>query len=95
MRKNTKVSIRTRQYPIQTNILKDAAEHKTGTTLTTTKKNFQDEQLAHELFLTTRQKTKIINAFGNNILTDIKLNKAQLSQIIQKCGFLRNMEGSS
>ena len=28
-----------------------------------TKKTFQDEELPHELFLTTRQKTKIRNAF--------------------------------
>ena len=39
-------------------------------------------------FLTTRQKTKITNAFANNISTDIKLSKAQLSKIIQSGGFL-------
>ena len=40
---------------------------KKGTTLKIAKKNFQDEELPHELFLTTRQKTKIRNAFANNV----------------------------
>ena len=40
-----------------------------------------------ELFLTTRQATKIINAFANNISTDIKLSKAQISKIIQSGGY--------
>ena len=30
-------------------------------------KNFQDDELPYELFLTTRQKTKIKNAFANNM----------------------------
>ena len=50
------------------------------------KKNFEDEELPHELFLTTRQKTKRRNAFTNNISTDIKLSKAQIYQIIQSDG---------
>ena len=33
-------------------------------------KNFQDEELPHESSATTRQKTKIRNAFVNNISTD-------------------------
>ena len=41
------------------------------------KKNFQDKELPHELFLTTRQMTNIRNAFANNMSTDIKLSKAQ------------------
>ena len=58
-------------------------ENKTGITLTITKKNFQDEELLRELFLTRRQKTKMWNAFANNMLTDIKLSKAQISKITQ------------
>ena len=38
--------------------------------------------------LTTRQKTKLGNAFENNISTDIKLSKTQISLIIQSGGFL-------
>ena len=40
------------------------------------KKKFQDDELPHELFLTTRQKTKITNAFANNISADVKVSKA-------------------
>ena len=64
----------------QINKLKSAAKIKTGMTSRITKKNFQDEKLPHELFLTTRQKTKIRNAFANNMSTDMKLSKAQLSK---------------
>ena len=53
-----------------------------GTTLRIIKKNFEYLELTHELFLTTRQKTKIRNASANNMLTVIKLSKAQLSKII-------------
>ena len=43
--------------------------------------------LQHELLLTTRQKTKLKNAFNNNMSTDLKLSKAQISKIIQSGGF--------
>ena len=45
----------------QLNKLKSAAKNKTGTMLRLNKKNFEDEELPHELFLITRQ-TKIRNA---------------------------------
>ena len=38
----------------QLNKLKSAAKNKIGTTLRIAKKTFQDEELRHELFLTTR-----------------------------------------
>ena len=60
--------------------LKFAAKNKAGTTLKITKIDFQDEELPHELFLTTRQRKKIRNAFANNMSTDTKLSKAQLSK---------------
>ena len=44
---------------------------------------FDGNDLPHELLLTTRQKTKLRNAFNNNMSTDIKLSKAQSSNIIQ------------
>ena len=65
------------------NKLKSAAKNKAGTILRLNKKNVVDEELPHELFLTTRQTTKIRNAFANNMATDIKLSKAQISRIIQ------------
>ena len=42
--------------------------------------------MKHELFLTTRQTTKTKNVFANNMSTDIKLSKAQISKIIQSGG---------
>ena len=52
---------------------------------------FNGNNLPHELFLTTRQKTKLRNAFNNNMSTDLKLSKAQISKIIQSGGFLRSL----
>ena len=41
--------------------------------------------------MTTRQKTKLRNAFENNMSTDIKLFKAQISKNIQSVGFLGSL----
>ena len=68
------------------NKLKSAAKNKAGTISRLNKKNFEDEELPRELFLTTRQTTKIRNAFANNKSTDIKLSEAQISKIIQSGG---------
>ena len=68
--------------------LKSAGKNKAGTTLRKIKKNFQDEELAHEVFLTRKQKPKIRNSFANNISADIKLNIVQISKIIQSGKFL-------
>ena len=54
--------------------------------LRSNKKNFEDEELPHELFLATSQTTKIRNAFANNMSTDIKLSKGQISTIIKSGG---------
>ena len=70
----------------QLNKLKSAAENKTGALLRLNNKNIEDEDLPHELFLTTRQTTKRRNVFANNMSTDIKLSKAQKSKIIQSGG---------
>ena len=50
-------------------------------------KMFAGNDLPHELLLTARQKTKLRNAFNNNMSTDLKLSKAQISKIIQSGGF--------
>ena len=42
--------------------------------------------MPHELFLTARQTTKIRNPFAKNMLTHIKLSKAQASKIIHSGG---------
>ena len=45
----------------------------------------------NELWLTTRPKTKIRNAFNNNISTDLKIFKAQISNIIKSGGSLGSL----
>ena len=67
--------------------LKNAVKNKIGTTLRISWKIFNGNDLPHELLLTTRQKTKLRNAFNNNMSTDLKLSKAQISRIIQSVGF--------
>ena len=52
---------------------------------------FNGNNLPHELLLTTRQKTKLRNAFENNMSIDIKLSKAQISKVIQSGGFLDSL----
>ena len=49
--------------------------------------------LPHELLLTTRQTTKLRNTIENNISTDIKLSKAQITKTIQSGGFLGKLLG--
>ena len=68
--------------------LKDVVKDDTGTTLRISlTKMFDDNDLPHEL-LTTRQKTKLRNAFNNNTSADTKLSKAKINRIIQSGGFL-------
>ena len=52
---------------------------------------FDGNNLPHELLLSTRQKTKVRNAFNNNMSTDLELSKAQISKIIQSGGFLGSL----
>ena len=52
---------------------------------------FNGNNLPHELLLTTRQKTKLRNAFNNNMSIDLKLSKAQISKIIQSGRFLGSL----
>ena len=47
--------------------------------------------LPHELLLTTRRKTKLRNACNNNMSTDLKLSRAQISKTIQSGGFLGSL----
>ena len=74
--------------------LKDAVSNNTGTNLRISLKMFNDDNLPHELLLTTRQKIKTRNAFNNNnTSTNIKLSKAQINKIIQFGGFLGKLLG--
>ena len=73
------------------NKLKTAAKDQTGVTLRMNIKIFNGNNLPHELLLTARQKTKLRNVFENNMSTDIKLSKAQMSKIIQSGRFLGSL----
>ena len=71
--------------------LKTAVKDKTGTTLRMSLKMFNGNDLLHVLLLTTRQKTKLRNVFNNNMSTDLKFSKVQISKIIQSGGVLGSL----
>ena len=71
--------------------LKTAVKNKTGAVLRISLKMFNGNDLSHEFLLTTRQKTKLRNAFNNNVSTNLKLPKAQISKIIQSGQFLGSL----
>ena len=54
---------------------------------------FNGNGLPPELLLTTRQITKLRNAFNNNMSTNLKLSGAQISKIIESGGFLGRLLG--
>ena len=54
-------------------------------------KRLDGNDLPHELSLATRQKTKLRNAFNNNMSSDLKLSEAQISKMIQSGGFLESL----
>ena len=87
----TKVNVKLSNTQIKK--LKDAVKKNTGKTLRISLKMFNGNNLPHKLFLTTRQKTKIINAFNNNMSTDLKISKAKINKIIQSGGFLGRLLG--
>ena len=58
--------------------------------------NSNDEtNFPHKLLLTNRQVVNLRKAFANNLSTDIKLSKIQLSKMIQSRGFLGRLLGPS
>ena len=73
---------------VQLNKLKNAVKSNEGVTLRLGIKNFNKDELPHELLLTTRQNTKLRNTINNNSATDIKLSKVQIKKLIQSGGFL-------
>ena len=68
-----------------------AFKNKTGVTLRMNMKIFNGNNLPHELLLTTRQKTDSRNAYKNNMSTDKKFSKAQISKVIQSGEFLGSL----
>ena len=82
----------------QFNKLKPAVKNETEVVLRLSSNmigNSNDEtNFPHKLLLTNRQVANLRKAFPNNLLTDIKLSKTQLSKIIQSGGFLGRLLGT-
>ena len=78
---------------LQLNKLKSAVKNKQEKILRLSARIFNGNNLPHELLLTTRQTAKLRNVIENNMSTDIKLSKAQISKIIQSGGFLGRILG--
>ena len=71
--------------------LKTAIKDKTGAILMKNLKMLDGNDLSHEMLLTTRQKTILTNSFNNNVSTDLKLSRPQISKIIKSRGFLGSL----
>ena len=67
---------------LQLNKLKSAIKNNQGTTLRMNIRMFNGHNLPHELLLTTRQTTRLINAIENNMSTEIKFSNTQISRRI-------------
>ena len=72
---------------IQLNKFKKSVKSNEGATLRLGIKNFNKDELPHELLLTNRQNTKLRNAINNNLTTDVKLSKVQIKEFVQSGGF--------
>ena len=81
----------------QLNKLKSAIKNETDVVLSLSSNmvgNSGDNiNFAHELLLTDRQVANIHKTFANNLSTDIKCSRAQLSKMIQSGGFLGKLLG--
>ena len=78
---------------LQLNKLKSAVKNQAGTTLRMNVRMFDGNNLPHKLLLTTIQTSRLRNAIENDMSTDIKLSRAQMSKIIQSGGFLGRLIG--
>ena len=78
---------------LQLSKLKTAIKNNEGTTLTLGVKNFNKQELPHDLILTRGQITKLRNTINNNMSTDIKLSKAQIRKMAQSGEFLGKLQG--
>ena len=78
---------------VQLNKFKKAVKSNERAILRLGIKNFNKDELPHELLLTNRINTKLRNAINNNLATDIKLSKAQIKKLIQSGEFLGKLLG--
>ena len=65
---------------LQVGKLKTAVKTNEGITLIISSKNFNSDNLPHELFFTQRPMAKLRNNIENNMSCDIKLSKAQIKK---------------
>ena len=83
----------------QLNKLKSAIKNETDVVLRLSSNMIgnsgDNTSFSHELLLNDRQVANIRKAFANNLSTDIKFSKAQLSKMIQSGGYLGKLLGSS
>ena len=75
---------------LQLKKIADAVKNDNETTIRLSNKNFNKDQLLHELYLTQRQMIKLIDKIKNNMSTDIKLSKVQINKKIKEGGNLGN-----
>ena len=68
--------------------MKEVVKNNNGTTLRIGYKNFNKDQLIHELYLIERQINKLREKVENKMSADIKLSKAQINKIIKSEGNL-------
>ena len=91
------ISLNVKLSNSQLNKLKSAIKNETDVVLRLSSNmvgNSGDNTIfPHELLLTNRQVANIRKAFANNLSTDIKFSKAQLSKMIQSGGFLGKLLG--
>ena len=82
-------SLNTKLSNSQLNKLKSAIKNKTEAVLTLLSNMVGDDEtnFPHKLLLTNRQVANLRKAFANNLSTEIKLSKTQLSKMIQSGGF--------
>ena len=88
-------SLNVRLSNSQLNKLKSAIKNETDVVLRISSGmvgNVNDNtNFPHKLLLTDRQVANIRKAFSNNLSTDVKFSKTQLSKIMQSGGFLGNL----
>ena len=78
---------------LQLSKLKTAVKINEGTALRISIKMLNSDNLPHELYLTSRQTTKLRNSIEINMSADIKLSKAQIKKMIKPGGALGSILG--
>ena len=73
---------------LQSKKIQDAVKNNNGTTIRLSNKNFNKNELIHELYLTEQQLNKLRKKIKNNMSADIKLSKVKINKIIKECGNL-------